>query len=255
MSKFQLLNIVSLLILLVILTSGLQVVVSIVILAMVYLGLLTIGAIFIRFNFYLNSLNRGRTNQKRIALTFDDGPDSESSPQVLALLEKHKSKAAFFCIGNKIEGQKELLKKIDKAGHLIGNHSFSHANYFSLSSVKNMVEEIDKTNSLIEQTTGKKPRLFRPPFGVTNPRIANALKKTGMISAGWSLRSLDTVKSSDQVLRKLKRNLKAGDVVLLHDNRKNTVKILEAFLPWLAENNFEVVGLDELFKIDAYEKI
>jgi len=255
MSKFQLLNIVSVLTLLVILTVGGEVVVSMMLLAVVYLLFITIGSVFIRLNFYFKSLNRAQTNQKEIAITFDDGPDLETTPQVLALLEKYKAKVTFFCIGNQIEKEPELLRMIDKAGHLIGNHSFSHAHFFSLSSLKSMMEELEKTNRLIEQSIGKKPKLFRPPFGVTNPTIANALIKTGMISAGWSLRSLDTVKHSDHVIKKLKRKLKAGDVVLLHDNRKNAVKILESFLPWLEENHFEAVGLDELFKIEAYEKI
>jgi hypothetical protein len=71
---------------------------------------------------------------------------------------------------------------------------------------------------------------------------------------GWSLRSFDTIKHGDKVLRKLKRQLKAGDVVLLHDNRKDTPEILASFLPWLSEKHFEVVGLDELFNLKAYEK-
>jgi peptidoglycan/xylan/chitin deacetylase (PgdA/CDA1 family) len=255
MSKFQLLNIIGVLTLLVILTVGGQVVISVIVLALVYLFLIAIGSIFIRLNFYVKSLNRGQTNQKIIALTFDDGPDLKTTPKILALLEKFKVKATFFCIGNNIERAEKLLQKMDASGHLIGNHSYSHANFFSLYSANRMVEELDKTSILIEKFIGKSPALFRPPFGVSNPNIAKALKTTGLVSVGWSLRSMDTVNQSSKVVRKLKRKLKAGDVVLLHDNRKNTVKILEEFLPWLNKNHFEVVGLDELFKIEAYEKI
>jgi len=255
MSKFQLLNIIGVLTLLVILTVGGQVVISVIVLALVYLFLIAIGSIFIRLNFYVKSLNRGQTNQKIIALTFDDGPDLKTTPKILALLEKFKVKATFFCIGNNIEQAEKLLQKMDASGHLIGNHSYSHANFFSLYSANRMVEELDKTSILIEKVIDKSPALFRPPFGVSNPNIAKALKTTGLVSVGWSLRSMDTVNQSSKVVRKLKRKLKAGDVVLLHDNRKNTVKILEEFLPWLNKNHFEIVGLDELFKIEAYEKI
>ena len=102
MSKFQPLNIISILALLVILTVGGQVVVSMIVLAVVYLFFITIGSIFIRLNFYTKSLNRAQTSQKQIAITFDDGPDLETTPQVLALLEKHKVKAAFFALEAKL---------------------------------------------------------------------------------------------------------------------------------------------------------
>ena len=255
MSKFHLLNIVSFLLLLAILTAGRQVIVSIAILALVYIGFLVFGSIFIQFNFYFKSLNKGQTNQKQIAITFDDGPDSETTANILSILEKYKATAAFFCIGEKIEQQSQLLKKIDKSGHLIGNHSFSHSNFLPLSSSKKITEELNKTTELIERIIGKKPKLFRPPFGVTNPSIVKALKNTGLISVGWSLRSFDTVHNSEKVLKKLQRKLKAGDIVLFHDNRKNTPELLESFLLWLNENQFEVIGLDELLQIEAYEKL
>ncbi len=255
MSKFHLLNIVSFILLLVILITGNRLLVSLVFLALAYMSILALGSIFIQFNFYFRSLNRAPTTQKIIALTFDDGPDPAISPIILELLAKYNAKATFFCVGKKIADNINLLQKIDESGHLIGNHSFSHSNYFSLSSSKKIKLELDKTTELITKSIGKKPRLFRPPFGVSNPSIATALKKTGLVSVGWSLRSLDTVSSSEKVLRKLKRKLKSGDVILFHDNRKNTPEILEVFLPWLNETHFKVVGLDELFNIEAYEKI
>ena len=254
MSKFHILNIVSIFMLLVIFSVG-GPLLSIFILALVYLAVLAIGAAFIQLNFYLNSLNKGQTSQKQIALTFDDGPDAEVTPKVMELLSKHQAKATFFCIGEKIEKQGELLKKLDKDGHLIANHSYSHSGLFSLFFTKRIVAELDLTSRLIEKNIGKKPKLFRPPFGVTNPTVATALAKTGLISIGWSLRSFDTTNNSVKVLRKLRRKLKPGDVVLFHDNLKNTPQILEAFLPWLLENHFEVVGLEELLKVKTYEKI
>ena len=238
MSKFHLLNIVSFILLLVILITGNQLLISLVFLALAYMSILALGSIFIQFNFYFRSLNRAPTTQKIIALTFDDGPDPEISPIILELLVKYNMKATFFCVGKKIADNVNLLQKIDESGHLIGNHSFSHSNYFSLSSSKKIKLELDKTTELITKSIGKKPRLFRPPFGVSNPSIATALKKTGLVSVGWSLRSLDTVSSSEKVLRKLKRKLKSGDVILFHDNRKNTPEILESFLLWLDETHF-----------------
>ncbi len=253
-SKFHLLNLAGLLAVLLFLATGWPVVPALLLLALVYLLLLAAGAAFIQWNFFFKSLNKGTGNRKEIALTFDDGPDQEITPQILEVLKKHRVKGTFFCIGRKLEKGGELLKRIDKAGHLVGNHSYTHAWFFGFSPVKKIVEELNKTTALIGENMGKHPSFFRPPFGVTNPNIGIALKQTGMISVGWSLRSLDTVRNRKEVLKRLKRQTRAGDVVLLHDNRENTPGILDDYLDWLQQKGFQVVGLDKLFKTDAYEK-
>ncbi len=117
-----------------------------------------------------------------------------------------------------------------------------------------MIIEIEKTNDLIEKTIGKKPTLFRPPFGVTNPLLAKAIKTTGVISLGWSLRSWDTNGKIDKVVSRLKRKVQAGDIILFHDNRENTPEILSRFLPYLIDNGYQVVPLDKLLKVKAYEE-
>jgi len=116
-----------------------------------------------------------------------------------------------------------------------------------------MENELNRTTEIILQTTGKKPKLFRPPYGVTNPLLKKALKKTGLVSVGWSVRSLDTVKSTEQVLEKLKRETHPGAIILLHDTHEKIIPILTAFLPWLVQNGYRVVPLDDLLKIQAYE--
>lgn len=254
MSKFHLLNIVSFFLLLTILAMGFQTTLLIAILLLLYLGILILGSTLIQFNFYFTSLNKGLTNKKQIALTFDDGPDEEFTAQVLNTLNNHNMKATFFCIGKKAELHSELLKRMDKDGHLIGNHSYTHANLFSLFTPAKMIKELKLTNNIINKQIGKTPKLFRPPFGVTNPTIGKAIRDTKLLAVGWNLRSFDTSRSPEKVLKKIKNKLKSGDVILFHDNRKNTPQILASLLPWLIESQFEVIGLDELFKIDVYEK-
>lgn len=217
-----------------------------------YLSLIVMGSASIRFNFYLKSLKRGYTKQKLVSLTFDDGPDPETTTKILDLLSKYNMPASFFCVGNKVEKDAEIVQKIFSSGHIVGNHSYSHSKIFDLRSTGNMIKEIEKTSELIYQTIGKKPMLFRPPFGVTNPLLAKAIKKTGVTSTGWSLRSWDTNGRVGRVVNRLKRKVHPGDVILFHDNRPNTVKILIRFLPYLIEKGYQVIPLDELLKTKPY---
>jgi len=217
-----------------------------------YILLLVSGSSSIRFNFYLKSLKRAHTNKKIISLTFDDGPDAVVTQQILQILKNYNIPAAFFCVGEKIEKNPDLLREVYGDGHIVGNHSYSHSKIFDLRSTKNMVKEIEITNKIIEQTIGKKPTLFRPPFGVTNPLLAKAIKRTGVISMGWSLRSWDTNGKIDSVVERLRRKVHPGDIILFHDNRTNTVEILNRLLPYLFDNGYQVIALDKLLKINPY---
>jgi peptidoglycan/xylan/chitin deacetylase (PgdA/CDA1 family) len=217
-----------------------------------YISLLVMGSVSIRFNFYLTSLKRGNTNRKLVALTFDDGPDSETTEKILDILNKYNMPASFFCVGEKIKNNKEILKKTYQKGHIIGNHSYSHSKIFDLRSTKNMIKEIEETSDLIFQTIGQTPLLFRPPFGVTNPLLARAIKKTRVTSTGWSLRSWDTNGKVNKVVARLKRKVHPGDVILFHDNRPTTVEILIKFLPYLIDQGYQVIPLDELLKTKPY---
>jgi peptidoglycan/xylan/chitin deacetylase (PgdA/CDA1 family) len=168
-------------------------------------------------------------DKSKIHLTFDDGPHPIITPQILEVLKSHNQKAIFFCIGKNIEQYPEIIKQIIEQGHEIGNHSYSHSIGFDFMSTKKVSTELEKTNDLIKQFTGKSNHLFRPPFGVTNPNIAKAVKQLGMKTIGWSIRSLDSVKSKPVIMKRIqKANL--GDIVLFHDTKEHTLEILEEFL-------------------------
>lgn len=191
------------------------------------------------------------TGKKGIILTFDDGPDTETTPEILEILKKHEIKAVFFVTGKKVAENPELVRKISEKGHVIGNHTFSHSNFFPVFSVKKMVEEVERTDEVIEKTVGKKAELFRPPFGVTNPNIAKAVRKTDKKVVGWSLRSLDTVKSDKSSLsRKILNDIKDGDIVLFHDTKVQTVQILDNFIEVCIERGFEFIDAGQFFGVD-----
>ncbi len=202
---------------------------------------------------YIKTYCKGNTLERKIAITFDDGPHSEVTPKVLDLLNEHKVKATFFCIGNHVHENTELIKRIDTEGHLIGNHSWAHERWFDLYSSQKMQEGIEKTNGLIFETIGKRTKLFRPPYGVTNPSLKRAIKDFNFYTVGWSIRSLDTVKNTEHTLNRIKKRLSGGDIILFHDNREQITDILKQFLEFIDETDYQIVPLDELLNIKAYE--
>jgi len=219
-----------------------------------WLSITTIGSFNILWNYHLNAYNSNITIAgNKVAITFDDGPNKEFTPKILALLKKYDAKATFFCIGKNIETNATLFKQIVEEGHIVGNHSYTHSNNFGFFSTSNVVNEIVKTNKLSFDLIEKEMKLFRPPFGVTNPSISKAIKKTTHSVIGWSVRSLDTViKDDKKILKRITKRLTSGDVILLHDTSERSVKVLEQLLLFLQENKFEIVTVDKLFDIEAY---
>lgn len=222
-------------------------------LVVMFVAINIVGSANIRLNYFLRSYCRSTTSKKEIAITFDDGPHPAITPKLIDLLDAHDVKATFFCTGENAAAHPEIVSKIMNNNHVIGNHSYSHSKFFDLLPAKKMQKEISGTNQVIESITGKTPLLFRPPYGVTNPMLRKAIGKTNMVSVGWSLRSFDTVKSSNDVLTKLIGNTKPGDIVLFHDTNPDITKIMEDYLIWLRKNDFKIVSLTNLLNISAYE--
>lgn len=112
---------------------------------------------------------------------------------------------------------------------------------------------MEKTNRIIKQYSGLSPKLYRPAFGVTNPRIGRAVQNLHLTTIGWNKRSLDTTNlSEEQILKRTIKNLKPGDVILLHDTSDKCVRVLEQLLLFLRDNNFQSVTIDTLFNTQAY---
>ena len=227
----------------------------IMLLLIIWLILVTIGSFHIRWNYFLKAFHKNdQIGESVIALTFDDGPNKEFTPKVLSLLKNHHAKATFFCIGENVEQHPEILKEIIKDGHLIGNHSYYHKNSFGFLSTSQVVEELENTQKIIEEKVNLKTSFFRPPFGITNPNIAKAVKKLNLYTFGWSIRSLDTIaKDPEKVYNKIVSKIKKGDVVLIHDSSDLSVVVLEKLLLYLDRNNIETITLDKLFNLKAYE--
>ena len=218
-----------------------------------YSLVIALGSYFIQLQFFTYSYCHGNTEKPCIAITFDDGPNSRTS-EMLDILRKSKTPATFFCIGKNVTGQEDLIRKISDEGHLIGTHSFNHHWRFPLQKKEKIAEEITQTQKMISDIIHKKPMLFRPPFGVTDPPLAASIRNSEVRSIGWSVRSYDTVISSPERLLKRLKKVKNGDIILFHDAGLQTNVILPLFIEYVRKQGFEIVPLDQLLGINAYEE-
>ncbi|MDO5971746.1 polysaccharide deacetylase family protein [Flavivirga aquimarina] len=227
---------------------------SLLILVFIWLLITAAGSFFITWNYHLKSLHSNKQiKENRIAITFDDGPHPEFTPKVLELLKKYNAKATFFCIGKHIEAYPNVFSDIIKQGHTVGNHTYTHANNFGFFKTKEVIDELQKTNAIVKNIVGFTMQLYRPAFGVTNPRIKKAIKHTELQSIGWNIRSLDTTsRTSKTVFNRVTKDLSRGDVILLHDTSLKTITVLERLLLFLQKQNMESVTIDSLFNIKAY---
>lgn len=219
----------------------------------VWLALLVWGSASIQASFFVPSVCEGKTDRRVVALTFDDGPDPQGTPVVLDILARERVPAAFFCIGRKIRPGDVLLQRMQSEGHLVGNHSFSHGFGFDWQTSGRMLRDLERMDKACLETVGRRPRYFRPPYGVTNPNLAKAIRQGGYVSVGWSLRSLDTVsRDPDRLLRKLLSGLKPGAILLLHDTVPQTGEILTSFIRQARQAGYDFVRLDTLVQAEAY---
>lgn len=203
----------------------------------------------IRAGIYVRACCQGKIRRKVVALTFDDGPDGTYTPKVLDLLKEQGLKACFFCIGDRVAAHPELVDRMIREGHLVGNHSMHHRWWFPLLPVRQMSRELRQTRELLEKQTGQKNDLFRPPFGVTNPTVARVVRQLHYQVVGWSIRSLDTgSRNPERIVRRIRRQLHPGAIILLHDRLPWSREVLEKLLIVLKEEGYEVVRVDEYFK-------
>ena len=222
--------------------------------ALVYFGIVAYSSSQINSNYHLRVICSAPQNLKNeIAITFDDGPDSTVTPAVLNILKKHNLKASFFCIGKKIEGNENLIQRIAEEGHLLGNHTFSHSYFFDFFGTNKISKELSVTHQKIENCCGKRMKLFRPPYGVTTPNIANAVENLNLTTIGWSIRSLDTVnKDAALITERITSQLKSGSIILFHDTHSRVEQVLEETIEYCAKNGFKIVAMDKLLNLEPY---
>jgi len=189
------------------------------------------------------------SSEKILALTFDDGPNEPFTSQILEILEKAKVPATFFVLGRNLNGDIQLLDKMRKSGHEIGNHTFSHRPlvFCSESEIR---QELESWEKLVGSS-----QWFRAPRGWKSPFLNRVLRQKGYRLVGWSRGVWDTDQPpADILFKRLTRNLKNGEIILLHDgidthvkpDRSSLIEVLPRFLDFCAERGFRFVKLSEV---------
>ncbi len=183
--------------------------------------------------------------KKMIALTYDDGPAGESTKRILDVLEKYDARATFFVLGSRIPSYYKNMQRADKLGCEIANHTYSHINLPSNSNTS-ILNEINKTNSLVKQYTGKTPKLIRAPGGSTNQRVRDCVN---MPFIYWSIDTRDWEhRSASKTVASIKNNVRDGAIVLMHDIHMPTAGASETIIPWLINQGYQLVTVSELME-------
>ena len=203
---------------------------------------------------------RGRTDTNEVALTFDDGPASETG-EILDMLNQYGLKATFFMIGRQVERFPQLARRVADCGHEIGNHSYSHPIFLYRSAAETR-RQLARTQDVIGEVTGVRPQLARPPCGVRTPAYFAAARALGLCTVQWTNTGFDWKKrNADRIAHDALRLVSAGSIILLHDgdssgqrDRRETVAAIPLIVSGLKEQGLKVVPLDRLLRREVKEE-
>jgi peptidoglycan/xylan/chitin deacetylase (PgdA/CDA1 family) len=219
-----------------------------------YATLVMVGALVPQLEMFADVLWRGLPGSRGAALTFDDGPDPNTTPRVLRALEAANARATFFVIGEKAERHPDLLRDIAGAGHLLAVHGFHHDRLYAFKSPAAIARDIRAACDAVERVTGKRPRWFRPPIGQVSPRVAAGARRAGVEIVGWSVRALDGIstRSAEAAALRIIRRLRPGAIALLHDASEKgghcpaALDALPSILAAAEERGLALLTIDEL---------
>ena len=194
----------------------------------------------------------GDTREKVLYLTFDAGYENGCTEQVLDTLKKHQVRAAFFLVGNYIERNADLVRRMVEEGHIVGNHTMHHYDMSRLSGKETFSKELTDLEDLFRQTTGKElPKFYRPPQGVYSQDNLKMAKELGYKTVFWSLAYVDWLNDKqstrEEAFRKLLPRTHNGAVVLLHSTSKTNAEILDDLLTQWENLGYRFGTLEELF--------
>jgi peptidoglycan-N-acetylglucosamine deacetylase len=193
---------------------------------------------------------------KRIALTFDDGPNDPHTPNLLDVLAKHNIPATFFMIGRYVRQRPDLAREVLKRGHVIGNHTYTHP-LLTFESVHKLRQELTDCRNAISDAVGEHSNLFRPPWGARRPGVFREVRRLGLEPVMWSVTGYDwNAPPAEYIERKVSKRIRGGDVVLLHDgghaefgaDRSNTVKAVEALVARYKSEGYEFLTIRQMMQ-------
>ena len=200
----------------------------------------------------------GNNNEKKVALTFDDGPNDVYTRQILDILKQNDVRATFFMIGKNVERYPEVAREVAESGEVIGNHSYTHRNLiFDINPF--VRKQITRTQNVIFDNTGIVTNLFRPPFGGDDPFTLHQTKKLGYVIVKWSVSSKDWEKPGvNKIVNNVLKGVQDGAIILMHDgdelrrniDRSQTVEALPIIISELRKQGYEFVTVPELLGLN-----
>jgi peptidoglycan-N-acetylglucosamine deacetylase len=222
-----------------------------------YVALLLGGVFVLKWRVFVDAVVCGPRGARGVVLTFDDGPHPLWTPRVLQILAKHRAPATFFVVGHKAEAYPEVIRTILDGGHSIGLHSYHHDWLFALRGGRRVQDDLQRGIAVLERLTGQRPALFRPPIGHTNPiigRIADALE---LVVVGWTIGARDgwSGARADDVVARVRRDLRDGAIVLLHDAPESgdrepaALRALPRILDAISARGLDVVPLGQWLEV------
>lgn len=221
---------------------------------------LTLSAVLPSSEFFGAVYSEGKTTQKVVALTFDDGPYPPYTDQILDILKENQVQATFFLIGRNAEKHPDLVRRISMEGHQIGNHTYNHIDLLKADH-DTVAREVNRTNRIIADITGEAPHAVRPPHGFRDPVVLEVMAERGLKVVEWSVMSKDwTNPGVDTIVQRTLEKVQNGSVILLHDgdgvaqsaSRAQTVEATRRIIRKLRAQGYKFVTVDEILA-DAEE--
>jgi peptidoglycan-N-acetylglucosamine deacetylase len=193
---------------------------------------------------------------KQIALTYDDGPNDPHTLRLLELLAQHNVRATFFLIGRYVQQRPDIVREIVKAGHAVGNHTFTHP-LLTFKSAAEIRRELSDCNEGLRDALGQPIHLFRPPFGGRRPAVLRSARELGLAPVMWNVTGYDwNAPPAEVIEKKVEKQIRGGDVILLHDgghrqmgaDRSQTVLATENLIAKYQAKGYEFTTIPQMLK-------
>jgi peptidoglycan/xylan/chitin deacetylase (PgdA/CDA1 family) len=218
-----------------------------------YVGLLLGGVFVLRWRVFVDAVVLAPPGARGVALTFDDGPHPQWTPRILDLLAERGARGTFFLMGRKAEQFPEVVRAVLDGGHDVGLHSYEHDRLFALRGERRVRGDLERGIAALERITGRRPAMFRPPIGHTNPVIARVVDSLDLVVVGWTISGRDGLAGarSEAVAARVRRDLRDGTIVLLHDAPEHgdrepaALRALPAILDALSSARLEIVPVSQ----------
>jgi peptidoglycan/xylan/chitin deacetylase (PgdA/CDA1 family) len=196
---------------------------------------------------------------RQIALTYDDGPNDPHTLRLLEVLAKHNVHATFFLIGRYVQQHPEIVREIVQAGHVVGNHTFTHP-LLIFKREAEIREELVRCRASLQDAIGEPSKLFRPPFGGRRPAVLRVARELGLEPIMWNVTGYDwNAPSAEAIERKIAKRIRGGDVILLHDgghkqlgaDRSQTVIATERLITRYKNEGYEFVTISQMMQKES----